>query len=395
MRIRNTLLQLLAGAGVLGLFLRCSNDTPVSSRFDLIGANEVGRVLQDTLQPPAVDSTAARTANTGASALLQLGTFNKTNSQILIRFSALPAGAAVRTAELLLPTHRVLESGADFEATVHRITSDWSEVDGDSVDGVRHDNFGQAFDPSVIGSQMVAAADSDTVRIALAPTLLNAWIDSSIANYGLLIQAPAAGTAKQFHSRHSSLRQPVLRLAYTKNNADSTKDIRAAGDAFIFEVLEPPPAGPLYISHGTDYRTLLKFDLSQLTPGATVNRAQLTLTIDRGNSRTTSDGMALQIYRVGKNTLDPLTAAEDSLSFVGAKESVTDSSTTVTFDIRSMVQSWLRGTNDQLRLQNYGLLMLARNANVDLQQLSFFSRETNPALAPVLTIDYTLPPSIQ
>ena len=393
MKLSKTLKPLMVGSGVLFFSIHCSNDTPVSSRFDLVGNNEVGKILQDSLRPPAVDSSAGRSVNTGASPLLQLGTNNNINSRILIRFSALPAGAIARSAELLLPTYRVLGSGADFEATVHRVTSDWAEVDDDSTGGVKHDNFKNAFDPAIVGSQMVAAADSDTVRIALNPTLVTGWIDSSIANFGLLIQAPTASFAKQFHARSSSLGQPLLRLTYTKNNADSTKDIRAGRDAFIFEVLQPPPAGPLYVSHGTDYRTLVKFDLSSFKPGTTVNRAQLTFTIDHSNSRMTADGMTLRLLSVSRDNLDPVSA--DSLAFLEAEKSVTDSTTVIAFEIRPTVQDWLRGSGDVQRRDNFGLVLLARDPDLDLQQISFYSTDTNRGLAPTLKIDYTLPPSAQ
>jgi hypothetical protein len=401
MKLSKTLKPLLLLFGVLLFFIHCSNDTPVSSRFDdLIGKNEVGQVQQAALQPPQIDSTAGRIINTGNSPLLYLGTSNNLKSSFLIRFDV-PADVAVRAAELLLPTKRVVGDGADFEATAHRVTSDWLEVDDGDNKGVTYDNFNNAFDATIAGTQTVSSADSDTVLINLDAVLVGGWSDSSIANYGVLVQAPTATFAKQFHSRNSTAAQPLLRLAYTKNNADSTTDIKASRDAFIFEVLRPPAPGPLYVSQGTYYRALVKFDLSAFPPGAagnqkaaTINRAQLIFTIDRANSHLISEGMSVVLLNVGKNSSDPIAAVEDSTGLVG-QLTVADDSAAVTFEIRALVQGWLRASSDPNRLNNFGVVVTALSPSVDLQQLGLHSKESNPALAPTLKIDYTLPPSVK
>jgi hypothetical protein len=46
-------------------------------------------------------------------------------------------------------------------------------------------------------------------------------------------------------------------------------------------------------------------------------------------------------------------------------------------------------------LNNFGVLLEALSPDIDLQQLAIHSKESNPALAPKLKIDYTLPPSVQ
>lgn len=369
----------------LFIFFGCTNDTPVSSRFDLVGPNEVGQILQAEVSQPQVDSTAGKIINNGLSPVLQVGAFNNTESRILIRFSSFPAGVTVRSANLVLPTHHFLGEGPDFEVTAHRVTSDWQDTT------VTYDNFNDAFDPLSAGSRMVAAADSDSVFIALDNALVSGWIGGAIPNYGVLVQAPAATFAKQFHSRNSILGQPILRLAYTNNNLDSTKDVSAASDAFIFKVLQPPPAGPLYVTHGTDFNSLLKFDLTRFPPEATINRAQLILTVDLANTHLTSDRMAVRLMNVGKNSLDPLTATKDSTFQIGGVI-VGDSTANLVFEIRVIMQNWLRAADDPNRLKNFGVVVDASSPDIDLQQLAIESKESNPALAPKLKIDYTLPP---
>jgi len=387
MKKMKSLKPLLPFVGLF-VFLGCTNDTPVSSRFDLVGNNEVGLILQAEVPQPQVDSTAGKIINNGLSPLLQLGAFNNTESKILIRFSSFPAGATVRSASLILPTHHFLGDAPDFEATAHRVTSDWQDTT------VTNDNFNDAFDPAIIGRQMVAAKDSDSVFVALDNALVSGWIGGTTPNYGVLVQAPSATFAKQFHSRNSALGQPILRLAYTNNNVDSTKDVSAASDAFIFKVLLPPPVGPLYITHGTDFNSLLKFDLTSFPPEATVNRAQLILTVDLANTHLTSDQMALRLMNIGKNSIDPLTATKDSTFQIDGIV-VSDSTANVVFEIRAIMQSWLRAADDPNRLKNFGVVLEANSPDIDLQQLAIESKESNPALAPKLKIDYTLPPRIQ
>lgn len=369
-------------------FWGCTNDTPVSSRFDLVGQNEVGQVLLAEISPPLVDSTAGKLVNSGLSSLLQLGAFNNTQSQILIRFSSFPTGATVRSATLILPTHNFVGTGPDFEATAHRVVSDWQDTT------VTNDNFNDAFDPAIIGNRMVAAKDSDSVFVALDNALVSGWIGGSISNYGVLVQAPTATFAKQFHSSNSALGRPLLRLAYTNNNVDSTKDISAASDAFIFEILQQPPIGPLYVTHGTGFGSLVKFDLTGLPPEATINRAQLIFTNDLPNTYLTRDRMTLRLMNVGKNSLDPLTAVNDS-TFQIDEITVGDSTATIAFEIRTIVQAWLRAADDPNRLNNFGLVLDAALPAKDLQQLAIYSKENNLNLAPKLKINYTLPPSVQ
>jgi hypothetical protein len=368
-------------------FLGCSNDTPVSSRFDLVGNNEVGEILQAENAAQA-DTTAGKILSNGASTRLLLGLFNNTQSKILMRFASFPKGVSVRTASLILPTHRVLGTGADFEATAHRIVSDWN----DST--VTNENFGNAFDPLVAGRQMIAAVDTDSVVIALDQSLVSGWMDSSIANYGVLVQAPGAGFAKQFYSRNNSAPAPILRLEYSNNGVDSTKSISVSKDAFIFEFLQPPPSGPLYVSNGTDYRTLVKFDLTNYPSNATINRAQLILTVDVENTHITPDLLNVYLLGIGKNSFDPLAAVEDS-TFLISLQSVTDSTATVVFEMRSVVQNWLRQVDDSSHLNNFGIAVVGQTPVLDLQQLAIHSKESNPALAPKLKIDYTLPPRVQ
>jgi len=387
MKKMKSLKPLLPFVGLL-IFLGCTNDTPVSSRFDLVGNNEVGLILQAEVPQPQVDSTAGKIINNGLSPLLQLGAFNNTESKILIRFSSFPPGVTVRSASLILPTHHFLGDGPDFEATAHRVTSDWQDTT------VTNDNFNDAFDPLSVGSRMVAAVDSDSVVIALDNALISGWLGGTISNYGVLVQAPTATFAKQFHSRSSVLGQPILRLAYTNNNVDSTKDVGAASDAFIFKVVLPPPVGPLYVTHGTDFNSLLKFDLTSFPPEATVNRAQLILTVDLANTYLTSDQMVLRLMNIGKNSIDPLTATKDSTFQIDGIV-VGDSTANVVFEVRALVQSWLRAADDPNRLKNFGVVLDASSPDIDLQQLAIESKESNPVLAPKLKIDYTLPPRIQ
>jgi len=388
MNVAKWLKPLLVFVVTAVVLVRCSNDVPVTSRFDLIGNNAVGSIVRLDLQPPAFDSSASRVVNTGSGALLQLGAYNNTNSRFLIRFGSLPSGATARSAVLILPTYRVLGSGAAFEATAHPLSTNWSEL------GVTQDSIGSAYG-AIVGSQTVTTADSDTVSIALDPSLVTGWMNSTISNYGVLVQAPNAPFAKQLHARNSSAAVPVLRLAYTNNGVDSTKDVASDRDAFIFEILQPPPAGPLYVTNGTYAHALVKFDLSAIGKGATINRAQLVLVVDPANTRLTTDGVVMRLFRVVKDNRDPLNAPLDSSSVLDASKFVSDSSTVISFSIASTVQNWLREQSDLLHTDNFGVVVLPATPEEDLQQIGFYSTKTNPGLAPSLVVDYTLPSNAQ
>jgi hypothetical protein len=371
--------------------IHCSNDVPVSSRFDLIGGHEVGRVKQDSVPAPVVDSTAGRIVNTGNSPILQLGTFNNIRSGFLIRFSSLPdSGTVAKSVALIMPTYGILGTGASFTATARLVTKDWAEL------SVTYDSVRSAIGVDDVATQTIAVTDTDSVSIALSPGVVTDWMARRASNFGILLEATSANFAIQLNSRDSG-NQPFLRLTYAINNVDTTRIIRPDRDAFVIIDSPPPPTGPLYVSHGTGYNTLVKFDVSAFDSVATVNRAQLIFTVDSTNSLTTGDGMFIQLYRLTTetNSLDPIAATQGALFQVDGQKYVTQKSTSVSFELGALVQAWLRPPGDALRVENFGLLLLAITPSRDLQQIAFHSKDSNPGLAPRLRIDYTLPPGVQ
>jgi hypothetical protein len=383
----------------VSLSVSCNDDTPISSRPDLIDPNDLGKRLQTTTMV-ASDTSASAEINSYGGAYLPLGRFDNLESQILIRFRKVSLEDTVRliAATLKMPAHTSVGDGPGFEATMHVVTTatpwdsnqvKWGEVTFDPIPFSR-----QQIQPSPADT-----TDVDTVSFALDSTVVKSWRDPNLAANGALIRASNAAFLKMFHSAFSVLKQPILELITHKPSSatNDTTRLNLGPTVFVFQRLAPLPPGPIYVGNGERHTGVLYFNLAAIPQKATISRAVLTVEVDTLSSLLTSSGVTMRAFAQDADyQLDPnrIFAHSDSLSLTQLLQlPVANASTkniAPSFEVTNVVQFWVSDST-----KNYGVALLPASPRSDLSRVALYSREWNPSRAPQLQITYTTPPGVQ
>jgi hypothetical protein len=179
--------------------------------------------------------------------------------------AAIPAGSVIDSATFSIAAF----AGAGAYVNVHRITAPWSETT------VTWNNFGGAFDPAGIntflGSPGWCSAD--------VTGLVQAWVDGSVPNHGLLLEQgltdPTLYHASEFAT--PALR-PMLDIFYTPPGGSLQEVViqrpgaaaDTVQDAYIWQLLPDSNNNydTLYTGNvsGLEKQTLVQFDIT-VTPG--------------------------------------------------------------------------------------------------------------------------------
>ena len=374
----------------------CNNDKTIPLSSGLADPSQLGQRRQTTTVV-GLDSTAGKVVNTFGTANLWLGKFDNLESRFLMRFAQLnlPDTVTLLAAKLKLHGNLVQGRGADFDATLHQVTAAWDSIKVTWGSG----NFPVGFNPSPMNTQRVSAVKGDSTIFTLDPTVVASWRTASGREQGLLVQAPNATFMKAFGSHFSTPKQPVLELITLKkgNTKNDTTRFSPTVSIFLFQRLSPLRQGPLYVGLGEQHVSTLFFDVSAIPSNATISRALMIFEVDTLNSVFYSNRLDLQLSYIGPfevpsysfnplrfepfgSYLDTLRTAE--LDTVGA------ASQQVTFAIATAVQQWVSDAKNNHGVILFPISFLAR----DVARAAFYSRETAPARAPKLQIEYTLPP---
>ncbi|MCP4684888.1 MAG: DNRLRE domain-containing protein [bacterium] len=183
------------------------------------------------------------------------------NYESLAAAVQLPAGATITSATLNL----YCAQATDQSINVHRVTSAWDEMT------VTWDNFGGAYDPTVVGT---FAADVVGWRSVDITTLVQAWSDGTQEDLGVLIdQVDKATPRTWYNSRNNSANHPYLEICYTVAGAQVCETADCVADAYMWELARYDNFGAstmLYTGWETDTdfekQSLLRFDLESEPP---------------------------------------------------------------------------------------------------------------------------------
>lgn len=138
----------------------------------------------------------------------------------------LPPGAVLQSATLYIYVNRV--NGQQID--IHRVTNDWAEAT------ITWNNFGGAYDPTVITSFTADALDWRTADIT---GLVQDWMDGTYPNYGILIdQVVQTYPRGEYNSREATTNHPYVLVCYTLNGEEICEGTECIADAFFWE-LEP------------------------------------------------------------------------------------------------------------------------------------------------------------
>ena len=371
--------------------------------FDPNDKGVVGHTLITTLE---IEETFSDTlVATGNAPLLLLGAFKNIETNILLKFENIPDTVTITNATISIRTRELLgdnRNKSSFMARIHAVREDWEEGK------VTEDNFANSFDANAIASAEIlsvagTALDSnltriETVRFSLnseGVDLVKSWADTTSENFGFLVNFDPDQSLfiKEFYSK-DALTQPLptLDLEILDGTEKDTLFIPVTADAYLFSSLIEPPAGRLYVDNVFSRQTVVKFDLSGIDSLATINRADLILTLDRDNSIIGVDPFILQMI-----TLDTPFESPESVELGTISVDplviplITRDMTTVTIPIRRLIQLWVNN-----RIDNNGFLIRAAavQLGMDVARLAFRSTAMDSAASARLQIDFTTSPKI-
>ncbi len=359
---------------------------------------------------------------------------------MLLHFTlpALPGGAVLDNAQLQV----TVESGqnADRTVSVRKLTSGpWTEGTGaeggtacdsagngaswqrpnctDTGTGWNSSggNFGTAAPYGAELGSISPATDNATYSVGIKNTVQE-WYTTPATNYGLALLGVGTDTGTvKFHSRTgTSGSEPKLVLTYrvpTAGGCSGTVTLADTADTYIQE----DSGGNDNFGDATEMKVrpentkrkhaLLKFDMSGIPVGATINAATLKMTVRTAKPNVTSD-----IYRLttawsegtdavtGAQWNDPngtgtagtwaagaFSNSDYNASLIGA---ITPGTTGVkTADVKSLVQGWNNGS-----FTNNGMVLLS--AGTATADASYRSREDGTASnRPVIEVSWSIPPA--
>lgn len=284
------------------------------------------------------------------------------------------------------------DSTAPFSFTVHRILRSWTQglTTWDSV----QTGF---YDAGTISGSFAGNVGADTQRIAvtLDTAMVRKWLATTTTSttddkWGIVL-APTPGTnvVRGFHSFEAdSVKDlPTLEIiaANTAQTIRDTTTFNLGIDTFVgnYEGLTSRP-DLLYLQAGIVYRSNLRFDVSFIPKGATINLAEILLERDPATSvlNRFSGGGAFNVHLMLE---DSALGLFESGATAGALKAGT--ANTYGADARRAVQSWLRGPN-------YGLLLRIQGEQefTSFDLVTFHNASaSNAAVRPKLRIVYAVP----
>lgn len=368
-------------------FSQCVNDVnPVGS--DHLNRENPGSLSYQIIQAAVSDTFFQKTAYTGFSSELSLGTSDNITCLSLIRFSSFSDTVDIDSAVVSLYVKRVTGNSDDqFTMTVYQATEDWneSELTWDS------------FDPNSVGDEIITLTadltdiEDDTVSREISfqlPTyLVEIWNDTSRSdeNMGMVLSTDE-NYILTLHSAEGS-NPPALNIYSHEDTTVSKSTKYPSHDTFISHMELAPTSDRLYVFNGTAFRTLLYFDVSSIPQEATINRALITLTTDKDLSfPDNEDAFNLTGVMVTDSLWTIPDVAYDSL----LTNSGLVEDDTAYVNITSYVQNWTSGKDS-----NCGIMVYGSNERVNLFGRAFYSTTADSALRPALEIYFSLPPASQ
>ncbi len=385
--------------GLAGLALGCGEHEDPLAGFGLVPDLVDSAGLHTVVLPASdLDTYFQATRNGGSRYWVgrEIDPGGTAEAKALLRFrtDGLPAGASIISATLRLPC----DQDGDYGDTLSVQAVDVHQVDSgvwttDTTQGWPFD-LHHPLDPPVRFE--VAACDNDSVLVPLPAGLVTGWIAFPDSNYGLALVAGPGSAFKRFRV-DATLTQAATSLGvrYTVGTDTTVVSVRLAlRDHATLTSLSPQVAngtgGETFALVGGpyDFRGVVRFDLSSLPAGASLNILRLTLHLDPGLALASEDtAFAVGVHAVvalpGEN-LD----ARPPVVFVSvpARQVTVDALADTTLSVDLSVLG---------RAVERGILLRAERDFPFLARIGFGTREGATALRPSLEVVYSLPARIR
>jgi len=350
----------------LALALGCSDRdkaAPVG-----LGGLEPGRFEENVraifASPPIIDTFAETVINTGESKTLYAGYFDAREMRSLLRFTGLQSGI-VREASLHLKIFGRAGEDAPASIALHRVTADWSESTTDATSL-------PAFDSLAVANVTSASTDS-TLVAPLPASLVQAWIDSSSTNQGLLVLAAMAPTLRKFASTEADSGRPFLRILRSAGGVDAVDTLFAEKDTYVArpDTMENRRGASRLLAgrnNGFTLRSTFEFEFpEEIDNTATVNFAQLELALDRAGFRLEDSTIVISAHEV--------VSAVDSTAVVFLTSAETATTMTASSDTLALNVTSLAGRLRLTKSARIKLLVRAQIETADTDHIAIVSSE--------------------
>ncbi len=158
---------------------------------------------------------------------------------------AIPSDATIDSARFFI---HAFETDTQ-SVTVHQITSAWDEA------GVTWTNFASAFNTNTIATLSVDDTGWYSVDVS---TEVQDWFDSTIENFGFLLQPDISDTGLSTHinSDDAGSEHPFLEVFFTTHEGSSCDTLMTVADAYIYSV---SPDG----NYGTDTALIVEREVGE------------------------------------------------------------------------------------------------------------------------------------
>jgi len=241
----------------------------------------------------------------------------------------------------LTPTYIFTDSIADYDFTVHEITSDWSiEFTSDSLDYLSFNGEDLSSNKNFTDSIYTFDLSNDFVLQWIKNT-----IDTSLGkNYGLYFM-PTMNTGKVVGFQAltpTSSAAAKLRVVIEKPGSfvDTIRAFILADVSAVITDLPNLPAEEIGVQASTTIQSRLFFDLSQIPPDISINKAELILTEDSLYSITGSSfNPTLAVFKIKDSS--EVTVDESARILLVRNNHI------FTGNITSFITSWIANDDNQ------------------------------------------------
>jgi hypothetical protein len=133
---------------------------------------------------------------------------------------------------------------------------------------------------------------------------------------------------------------------------------------------------------------VLKFDLSDIPHGSTINHASLLMNIAQDRTTRSNEQFGLEVYRLESEYTNYTSVDFSELLLMSPEPVVPADSSLLVIPLRDLTSSWVNGFSD-----NHGILIRTSQPGLDVSRIALYSTETDTSLAPYIEMDWTVPPT--
>jgi hypothetical protein len=298
---------------------------------------------------------------------------NQRQSMLYFDLAAIPPGSNVVSAQ----AYFYVRNSNTSPVNVHRVTASWSETTA------TWNNSAWAYDPSVMGA-FTPAINRQFVSADIT-TLAQGWVNGAYPNYGLmLVASPAAGEAR-FSSREANGALEAAFLLVEISQGGGANTLYASEDTHVDQAtpnanfaldnrLRVKPAA------GDQKRSLVRFDLSAIPPGYTVQSASASFYVRTNDNRPVSLHRITAAWSENAATWNNSASAYEPAASASFTPSVNRQYVTV--DITALANGWVTGS-----YPNYGLMLIAASGATESRysSLDVAGTDEDPYLTLVLS----------